>query len=191
MMRTIRFTARVALAVAIVLMASGALASVPNGVQGPHVMGAVAVGSGWQVFGWGGTLPAPATQNPITFSCGTSQGCSLKITDVFVCGDVFEVKDGATVIGTTSTPSCGTNPAETNPDIAFAGTYYSKGTFPLAPGPHSITLTTVAGLTSGEAYLRVDNGGGLEAIPTASTTGLALLAVLIAAAGFVLVRRLV
>ena len=111
------------------------------------------------------------------------QGAILIVTDAFEAGDRFQVFDFGISIGLTSVPvgnaDCGDDPVLC---LTVAG--ISKGSFNLAAGNHSITITpTLAPAGGGSGYLRAD------AVPEPVTwmlfgSGLIVLASVPAAARF-------
>lgn len=88
------------------------------------------------------------------------EGAELRVTDAFCKGDRFDVRDGVPSIGlTTLVPilPCGALGETDSPVVAFADPTYSKGTFALGPGAHSITIfPTVSPVGAGAAYFRWD-----------------------------------
>lgn len=115
----------------------------------------------WDVppaFFWSGTLPAPSSDGPFTFY--SREDTCLYVTDAFDPGDVFEVADYETVIGTTNAvPAYDLVPEIGDPVVTFADSRFSKGWWTMAGGQeHSITLTTVAGFTGGRGYIMVQPG---------------------------------
>ena len=102
-----------------------------------------------------GTPTTFLTAPPWTFVAPV-QGAILLVTDAFEAGDRFQVFDFGTSIGLTSLPAgnadCGDDPV---PCLTVAG--ISKGSFSLAAGNHSITITpTLAPGGGGSGYLRAD-----------------------------------
>jgi YVTN family beta-propeller protein len=92
---------------------------------------------------------------PWTF-LAPAQGAILTVVDAFQAGDRFQVFDFGASIGLTSVPTgnanCGDDPV---PCLATAG--ISKGSFNLAAGNHSLSITpTLAPTGGGSGYLRVD-----------------------------------
>lgn len=98
---------------------------------------------------------------PWTF-VASAVGAVLTVTDAFTAGDRFQVFDFGTSLGLTSasvgSANCGDDPV---PCLATPG--ISKGTFVLATGNHSISITpTLAPSGGGSGYLQV------QAIPEPS-----------------------
>lgn len=92
---------------------------------------------------------------PWTFTAPAG-GANLTVTDAFLRGDQFEILDFGTSIGTTSIPAtsgaCGSDPV---PCLADPGV--SHGVFPMAAGPHSITIRAAASpFGAGAAYFKID-----------------------------------
>lgn len=85
-------------------------------------------------------------------------GVTLKVTDAFSRGDVFKIFDFDTFVGSTSLIEVDNTLAQTNnPEIAFADSTYSSGTFELSPGQHSIKIIpSVSPFEIGAAYFRVE-----------------------------------
>ncbi len=113
----------------------------------------------WQSFTWTGGDGAVADGSP--FSVTAAAPVVLSVTDAFCPGDRFTISDGETTLGTTSVPtlrpSC-SDPADTSdPAVAFADPAYSKGTFALAAGGHSIGIVvSTSPFGGGAAYYSVD-----------------------------------
>jgi hypothetical protein len=112
------------------------------------------VGGGWQEFFWG--LDGDAWNDEGAFTYVADSWTSLKVTDVRVDSDRFEVYDGNVLIGTTSVPA--NSGAETDDyDLAYASPLWSSGEFLLAPGEHSVTLLTILDpIGVGRGALRAD-----------------------------------
>ena len=172
-----------------------ALAANKNGLPDPHrmtarAMGAVTVGAGWQQFIWNGAAPVDSSDNPMTFTL--AQPGYLSVVDAFYDGDQFEIRDGTTLIGTTSTPLNDEQFVMTA-DLAWAyHAAFSWASIPLAAGPHSINIRVInqaTGFTGGAAFLRVDYEQFGAPIPTLGWMGLLGLAVVLAAVGFMVLRR--
>ncbi|WP_228060528.1 MULTISPECIES: PEP-CTERM sorting domain-containing protein [unclassified Coleofasciculus] len=102
-----------------------------------------------------------------------SSGVKLTVTDAFLRGDVFDIFDFGSFIGSTSDVSTGGScvPNETNPDDCLVDPLTSSGTFLLESGEHEITIIPKASpFGSGAAYFRVD---ARESVPEpASVLGL-------------------
>lgn len=105
---------------------------VDNNADGCFVdTGCVASPSGNSIF---------APVEPWEFSA-PSTGATLRVTDAFSRGDVFDIYDFDTLIGSTSLVDINPIlPQTRDPEVAFADTTYSSGEFTLAPGEHSITI---------------------------------------------------
>ncbi len=185
----------VVLCVLLTLGGTAALAANTNGLPESHrmtarAMGPVTIGAGWQRFTWTLAPPADAAENPMTFTL--AQPGYLSVVDCFIDGDQFEVRDGATLIATTSAPLNDGQFAAT-PDLAWLNhAAFSWASIPLAAGPHSINIRFIAAATGpagGAAFMRVDYDQYGRPIPTLSWIGLLGLAVVLAAAGFVFLRR--
>jgi len=90
----------------------------------------------------GNSQPAPVP--PWTFTAA-APGVNLTVVDGWLVGDQFEVYDFGALVGTTSVPgaSCDCD----NPVVCLTVPGCSQGVFPLAPGPHEITLYQIAGVS--------------------------------------------
>jgi YVTN family beta-propeller protein len=92
---------------------------------------------------------------PWTFVAPTG-GAILTVTDAFVAGDRFQIFDFGASIGLTSVPS-GTANCGSDPVVCLNTPGISSGTFLLAAGNHSLTLTaTLSPMNGGAGYLRAD-----------------------------------
>lgn len=112
------------------------------------------VGGGWQDFIWGEDLDAWNDEGAFTYVADS--WTSLKVTDIRVDSDRFEVYDGDIPIGTTSVPA--NSGAETDDyDLAYGNPLWSSGEFLLAPGAHAVTLLTILDpIGVGRGALRAD-----------------------------------
>jgi len=143
----------------------------------------------WNLSGWDcQALPCPTTP---TYQFTTYQPTPLQVTDYQCVGDRFEVWDNGVLIGTTSAPGpfddC-FDEAQT-PDDGWADPRFSKGTFILPAGDHDIELVVVPGpFVDGSAAIRIEAPITQE-IPTLSGGMLALLALALGGASFLLLRR--
>ena len=115
------------------------------------------VNSGWAEFTW---FNGPGTLNqegPFTFN--SAFPTLLKVTDGYLDGDRFEVLDFGLSIGLTSVPTDDGSTANNNYDFAYGNPLWSSGAFPMAPGPHSISIRNIqipVGYPEGAGALRVD-----------------------------------
>jgi hypothetical protein len=139
----------------------------------------IGIGAGWfettatpPAFFWGAGAGAMNAEGPFTFAAGGP--VTVSVVDAFLKGDVFEVFDFGGSLGTTSL--VGTGGGSTgDPNVAWGDAGYSRGTFLLGAGPHSITISTIINpFDGGRGYLRVDDVAG-HVPEAASTLGLALL----------------
>ena len=89
-------------------------------------------------FGEAGT---PTSSFDFTLGKG---GGKLKVTDVGFAGDIFQVSNFGTVIGSTSNVSPNDNVFTADPSAAFKNPLFSSGSFSLSEGDQSITLTPTA-----------------------------------------------
>ena len=138
----------------------------------------------WGTFSWVGAPGVLNFEGPLALT--TTTAGSLDVTDAFVNGDRFQVYDGTTLLGTTSTPTNVGQSHTTDPDVAFADPQWSSGSFPLGPGEHSVTIRNVAippGHTDGAGFIRwrATGGGGTvipgdetQASPPGATVGTAI-----------------
>jgi hypothetical protein len=83
----------------------------------------------------------------------------LIVTDAFTSGDVFNVFDNSTLLGTTSAATVGAN-CGSDPAVCSTDASTSHGTFNLGAGAHSITIVPTVASQRGAAYFRVDAPGG-------------------------------
>jgi hypothetical protein len=99
-------------------------------------------GGSWTGFG---TCPSPPAGTTLTTFSVTGPK-TLWVTDTDCTGDQFEVFDGATSLGKTSpvTNVC-TCPSDKkgDPNAAWADSRYSKRTYCLGPGAHTIRIKVV------------------------------------------------
>lgn len=196
------FTIALGLAVSIIGAAPTQAQSTGNGIAGPapassgdrvSAATAVTVGSGWQEFSFlgvgaqargcfptdpsaplctAGTNSTFAGSPPWTFT-GPAQ---LVVTDAFSSGDVFQIFDNNSLVGTTSTPTSGAD-CSNNPDTCLTNTSISHGTFNLPDGSHSLTIvaTQIApGSAGGVGFFRLNTstgGGNCTVTQTVTRTG--------------------
>lgn len=121
---------------------------------------AINVGDGWHNTFMSETVGAEDLLGPFTFTSTTN--VIVKVTDLYLDYERYDVLDFGSPIGTTSVPGRrGVNIVNNSPDSAFASTLWSHGAFMVGAGSHSIRirlLTTGPGDVSGLAYasIRVD-----------------------------------
>jgi hypothetical protein len=147
----------------------------------------------WYEFGFGlagtfatdgaGTTPSTggnsqfAPDPPWTYNTVFPIGSQVTIVDAFLKGDIFTLYDfGVPVGSTTLVPNLGTG-TETDPDLALLDFGYSRGTFGLGAGAHSLTIQVALNAldsTGGAAYFRVDPCG-IPVPPTVYLLGTSLL----------------
>jgi uncharacterized repeat protein (TIGR01451 family) len=83
------------------------------------------------------------------------EGAMFKVVDGGSSGDVFDIYDYGTRIGRTSAANTGAHCS--NPNECYENPAMSSGEFPLAAGPHSITIVpTSSPYGAGAAFFRVD-----------------------------------
>jgi hypothetical protein len=147
----------------------------------------VSVDGAWNAFTWNNGPGVFQNETPFTFTSATA--VKLDVTDAFAQGDRFEVYDHGSLIGTTAQIN---NPGNfaLNADMAWGMPNFSKGTFSLGAGDHSLTFKTIQvadGAPSGTAYFRLNPDVVLAEVP--EPTSLALLALGGVALAFRRVRR--
>jgi hypothetical protein len=146
----------------------------------PASAGPVAVDAGWYGFCFAGVgSPATAgcqnsgvgnTGNPFTWT--SSAPTLLKVTDAFEYGDMFNVNIDSVLYTTSVVPTTFTG-SVVNPDTAFADAGYSKGSWVLAAGSHSVNIFANASpYGGGGAYLEVETYRGT--VPDAGSSLLLL-----------------
>jgi hypothetical protein len=147
-------------AVACLAATPSALADGLNGGTGPVLDDPpLTVGADWfatmdtpPAFFWGSGDNALNLEGPYTFNAASP--VRLDVTDDFSSGDRFEVFDFNVSIGLTSL-SPGGGGGEVGPEAAFNGAVFSRGSFFLGPGAHSITIAAILNpFNGGRGYLR-------------------------------------
>jgi hypothetical protein len=95
------------------------------------------------------------------------------VVDGFESVDQFEVFDGGLSLGLTSSPTAHAYGCSggNGPEHCLADIQYSRGSFLLGAGDHTINITTVTGFSPGGGWFQVDSG-----VPEPSTLGLVGLA---------------
>jgi hypothetical protein len=132
-------------------------------LSAPASAATLAVGDGWTLFGFGATNSSiyDVATGDATYDFTLTQAALLDVTDAFDFGDTFSFSNfGVKFADTGAFDSIDyTN----NPDIAFAGTSYSKGSFLLSAGTYSISgIATASPSGAGGSFIR------LSAVPTAA-----------------------
>lgn len=159
---------RSAILLALVLCATLATAAEPrNGAvdpgapEGPIVL----VWPEWFSFDWGAGEPAPVAQ---TFTYTAPIATTVTVVDAFCTGDRFEVFVDAVSVGTTSAPgssTCDTPDWTSDPDVALTVADYSRGTFAVPAGTHTVTITvTVNPFDGGSAFIRLGEPSDLTTV---------------------------
>lgn len=119
------------------------------------------VDGGWSTFffdGVGSSISDSLTGD-LNYDFVLSDSAVLKVTDVLVIGDVFEIFDGGLSIF--STGAFDINGLTTgDPDVAFGGSVYSYGSILLGAGSHSITGIASSSPTGrGSAFIKLASAG--------------------------------
>ncbi|MES9869274.1 MAG: PEP-CTERM sorting domain-containing protein [Sedimenticola sp.] len=120
--------------------------------------------AGWYGFCFGGTGSAAyegcqnegvgVAGNTMTFTL--TGPASLKVTDGFNIGDIFDVYINSVLAFTTSTPGSGST--LTDPDDLFASGYYSAGSMSLGAGSYEVDIFAAASpFGGGGAYVSVQS----------------------------------
>ena len=112
------------------------------------------------------------------FSIDAGQVGTLTVLDTGFAGDVFQVSDGATLLGSTGAAVAGDpNGAITfDPSAALADARFSRAVFTLAAGAHSISGSAVQFLADANGPLYATLGAlRLEVSPVPEPASLALL----------------
>lgn len=118
---------------------------------------AVSLNSGqFTSFSFGGV---GSTSSSFDFSVG-ADGADLRVTDAGFAGDIFQVSNFGTVIGTTSSVSTNDDIFESNGRAGFRNPLFSSGIFSLNEGDQSITISpTASPFDSGTGFIRFDPKG--------------------------------
>ena len=109
----------------------------------------------------GGCTPTttPVADQTATLPYTFSGPGSVFLLDLFVTGDEFALYDNSVLVGDTSTvANTGAAPCAQDIACAIANTGYSRGTFSLGAGSHSLTIQTIqlaTGSSSGAAVLKL------------------------------------
>jgi hypothetical protein len=99
----------------------------------------------------GNSVFAPAP--PWTFTLKVA--APLIVTDAFLHGDSFDIKDNGALIFSTPNVATDGNGCGDNPVTCLADPRASHGSFFLAAGPHSITIFPNAIADAGAAYFEI------------------------------------
>lgn len=114
-----------------------------------------------------GINSTPLDSPPWTFI--TASPAALTVTDALVAGDVFDIYDSGTAVGSTPSEPFSHDSCGLDPSICLADPGIGNATFLLASGPHSITIDVHAAQLLGEGFFRV------AVVPEPSTFGLTAL----------------
>ncbi|HVP39397.1 MAG TPA: PEP-CTERM sorting domain-containing protein [Candidatus Saccharimonadales bacterium] len=124
----------------------------------------LALGSGWQDFNWN----TDGVYDPADgFQVTAPDVFTIKLTDILVVGDAFDLYDGASlVLSTPSVPKTAAN-LTGDPDAAWGLPDYSHGLVALGAGSHSLSIiireraldATGAPWPVGTGAIRADRGG--------------------------------
>ena len=131
----------------------------------------ITVGAGWTSFSWSFGGQPFNSEGAFTFTSSTP--VIVRVTDAGCTGDQFRIFDNGNAIGDTSPapldPDC--IMSTTDPNVAFANSNWSSGSFTLGPGAHSITIQTIVNppheVQAAMGFIRVDPAPGV--VPEAST----------------------
>jgi hypothetical protein len=110
------------------------------------------IGGPWQDFIW------ESLDDRLEFTFDSESPTSLRVTDLGLPGDQFQVFDNDVLLGTTSlvTPNEDIDPV-LDPDATYASPLWSSGEFFLEPGSHLIGIqATGSSRGMGAGALRVD-----------------------------------
>jgi hypothetical protein len=120
--------------------------------------------------------PCTATTNPVAVTAvgppWTFTGAAnLFVLDIADTGDVFRAFDNGISLGTTSAASNpGTNPCGFNIGCSAANALYSKGTFPVGAGSHSITIDVIQNAQNGPPNTLLPQGNAVFSVTAAVTS---------------------
>lgn len=143
------------------------LTAVASLVLAAGTVGAAPLDAGtWQTFDFYDDIESGAwvdgSLTPLAFDVVLTGNALLKVVDVGLAGDRFEVFANGQSLGVTSAPAdaAGDVSMDLDFDAAYANGGWSRGTFALGPGSYSITgraVTFGAGLFAGT--------GGVTLVP--------------------------
>jgi PEP-CTERM motif-containing protein len=121
--------------------------------------------------------PCTTTSNPVAVQTvgppwTFSGAASLFVLDVADTGDRFQAFDNLVSLGMTSpSPNPGTNPCGFDIACSAANPLYSKGTFALGPGSHSITIDVIQNAQNGPPNTLLPQGNAVFSVTAAVTSG--------------------
>lgn len=147
-----------------------ALAATAAFYAAPASAAVLAVDGGWTNFYFDetGTPIYDATSGDLSYTFELTGSATLKITDAYIVGDVFEFFLNGVSLGATSAP--GSGPATSDPDVAYASGYYSRGTYALGAGSYTLTgIVTNSPVDSGAGFLELESGA---AVPEPASWGM-------------------
>jgi hypothetical protein len=112
----------------------------------------------WSQLNWSGGDGAVPTESPL--SVNAAAPVVVSVTDALCPGDRFTLSENETTLGTTSVPgasTCSYAPAADTGPEAWADPTYSRGTFALGTGSHSIdVVVSTSPFGVGTAFYSVD-----------------------------------
>ena len=141
----------------------------PISIDGSYHEFLFSTSPGTAVTSCGGTCVA--TSNPVAEQTSSppwtfSGAAKIFVLDLFAYGDRFELFDNSVSLGLTSSVVTGGGPCGGDIACAIADSGYSRGSFDVGAGSHSLTINFVSGFGQGAAVFQVG------AVPEPSTFGL-------------------
>ncbi|MEL6495839.1 MAG: PEP-CTERM sorting domain-containing protein [Cyanobacteria bacterium J06623_7] len=115
---------------------------------------AISLTSGeWTGFSFGGV----GSSTPSFDFVVTEGGGKLKVTDAAFAGDIFQVSNNGSVLGSTSSVSPNDGISILDPNAAFLSPLFSSGSFSLGEGAQSIVISpTASPFGGGDGFIRYD-----------------------------------
>jgi len=114
----------------------------------------IATDNAWHTTSWS-SGPGSILDDSFRFTIDSGNVGTLDVTDFQNVGDVYEVFNSSTSLGTTNFVDFDYSPYANTPDEGWADPRYSKGTFSLVSGTYDIFLRLNSGYSGGIAALRV------------------------------------